>query len=161
MPVAMWAPAPTRRRESPKRRDVNHDLIAAGHPRLNFEFAAFSTNLPPHWNTKRTKPADPAQAWKVGQAMSAHAAADLLAYRACPKAGSAPWPEFAEYDCFACHRELATTLRPTSTAEVHNQPGTIPLSRWYSTMPNVMAKIPELDELERTMPPCHCPIEKR
>jgi hypothetical protein len=31
-------------------RDVNHDLIAAGHPRLNFEFAAFMANLPKHWD---------------------------------------------------------------------------------------------------------------
>ena len=27
-------------------RDVNHDLIAAGHPRLNFEFSAFLDNMP-------------------------------------------------------------------------------------------------------------------
>ena len=30
-------------------RDVNHDLIAAGHPRLFFELSAFHTNLPKHW----------------------------------------------------------------------------------------------------------------
>ncbi|HEY2881635.1 MAG TPA: multiheme c-type cytochrome, partial [Pirellulales bacterium] len=34
-------------------RDVNHDLIAAGHPRLNFDFAAYMATLPPHWNTEK------------------------------------------------------------------------------------------------------------
>ena len=33
-------------------RDVNHDLIAAGHPRLNFEFSAFLDNMPAHWDEK-------------------------------------------------------------------------------------------------------------
>ena len=30
-------------------RDVNHDLIAAGHPRLFFELSAFHANWPKHW----------------------------------------------------------------------------------------------------------------
>ena len=33
-------------------RDVNHDLIAAGHPRLSFEFSAYLDNMPPHWDEK-------------------------------------------------------------------------------------------------------------
>src|SRR5437016_3260664 len=33
-------------------RDMNHDMIAAGHPRLNFEFAGYLAQLPPHWNEK-------------------------------------------------------------------------------------------------------------
>ena len=28
-------------------REVTHDLLAAGHPRLNFEFTVFLANLPP------------------------------------------------------------------------------------------------------------------
>ena len=38
-------------------RDVNHDLIAAGHPRLNFEFAAFMANLPKHWDNSADREA--------------------------------------------------------------------------------------------------------
>src|SRR4051794_4544962 len=30
-------------------RDMNHDHVAAGHPRLMFEFAAFLANEPKHW----------------------------------------------------------------------------------------------------------------
>jgi hypothetical protein len=85
-------------------RDVNHDLIAAGHPRLTFEFAAFLANMPPHW-VEDNGGNFPAQAWAVGQATTARAAADLLAHRA-RNASTAAWPEFSEYDCFACHHDL-------------------------------------------------------
>ena len=33
-------------------RDVTHDLIAAGHPRLNFDYATYVRSLPPHWTEK-------------------------------------------------------------------------------------------------------------
>jgi hypothetical protein len=77
-------------------RDVNHDLIAAGHPRLNFEYQAFMANLPRHWNDNRdrerlqsepqstaTPPADyEARLWAIGQVASARAALGLLKERA-------------------------------------------------------------------------------
>jgi hypothetical protein len=77
-------------------RDVNHDLLAAGHPRLNFEYAAFMANLPKHWDDKLDRQArelDPnsqapkagdyeARLWAVGQVASALAAAELLGQRA-------------------------------------------------------------------------------
>jgi len=76
-------------------RDVNHDLLAAGHPRLNFEYAAFMANLPKHWDDRRDreilqshpdsraeKPGDyEARLWVVGQLAAAHAAATLLHQR--------------------------------------------------------------------------------
>jgi hypothetical protein len=88
-------------------RDMNHDLIAAGHPRLNFEFSAYLANMPPHWVEKgQNAAADfPARAWVVGQVATAKAAAELLHGRAADS--SAPWPEFSEYDCYACHHSLA------------------------------------------------------
>lgn len=82
-------------------RDVDHDLIAAGHPRLLFEFVAFDEALPPHW---RPKPRDVAHDWFVGQIAAADATLDLLTSRA--QSATSPWPEFAEYDCFSCHHDL-------------------------------------------------------
>ncbi|HUG91254.1 MAG TPA: multiheme c-type cytochrome [Planctomycetaceae bacterium] len=91
-------------------RDVNHDLIAAGHPRLYFEFSAYHALLPAHWNRRddleRHGPGLEARLWAVGQAVSAETAARLLARRASD--ARAPWPELAEYSCFACHHELET-----------------------------------------------------
>src|SRR5262249_37850457 len=33
-------------------RDMNHDMIAAGHPRLNFDFGEYLRRLPAHWQEK-------------------------------------------------------------------------------------------------------------
>jgi hypothetical protein len=41
----------------------------------------------------------------VGQAASAASSLALLAHRA--GNSNAPWPELSEYDCFACHHDLA------------------------------------------------------
>jgi hypothetical protein len=109
-------------------RDVNHDLIAAGHPRLNFEFHAYLGVMPKHWTDTpgakvgfKTDRETHAEAWAIGQLVSAEAALKLLAARADSAkkqsashdaAGAAPWPEFAEYGCYACHHPL-NSARPS------------------------------------------------
>jgi hypothetical protein len=112
-------------------RDVNHDLIAAGHPRLSFEFAAFLANMPPHW-VEETGGNFPARAWAVGQAATARAAADLLARRAGEAdRGRAPWPEFSEYDCFACHHDLADETWRQARAAQGRTLGAPAWGTWY------------------------------
>jgi Cytochrome c554 and c-prime len=92
-------------------KDVDHDLIAAGHPRLNFDFATYQRMMPPHWSEKdRTGknplPANPAvKAWSVGRLAEMKAALDLLEYRSDP-AKAHPWPEFTEFNCYDCHHDL-------------------------------------------------------
>ncbi len=88
--------------------EVDHDLIAAGHPRLHFEFAAFHAYMPRHWPDAKDRAGRPdleARVWAVGQIASAHASLELLADRAADK--KKPWPEFAEHDCSACHHDLS------------------------------------------------------
>jgi hypothetical protein len=108
-------------------REVNHDLIAAGHPRLNFEFHAYLGVVPKHWCDApgakagfRTDRETHAEAWAIGELTSAEAALRLLAERAAAaekpsnsqvEATSAPWPEFAEYGCYACHHALDSKRR--------------------------------------------------
>jgi hypothetical protein len=146
-------------------RDVNHDLIAAGHPRLNFEFAAFLSNLPPHWNAEKKipAPAASARAWAVGQAITTKAALELLAHRASQaKAGpkQAPWPEFAEYDCFSCHHDLQAKSWRQEAAYATRPPGSLTWSTWYYAMPRMLAEpvyadapalLHALDELDRLL----------
>jgi hypothetical protein len=107
-------------------RDVDHDLISAGHPRLQFEFGTYRANMPAHWRQRKQAETD---VWAAGQRATAEAALALLAYRA--KTG--PWPEFAEYDCFACHHSLT---QPTwrQTGEPRRPPGMIPWGSWYFAM---------------------------
>jgi cytochrome c554/c'-like protein len=80
---------------------VDHDLIAAGHPRLAFEFDSYFSTLPPHWNPKADKAADPPfhfRAWLAGQTKQ-------LEQR--PSASDAAVPDFAQLDCASCHHDLA------------------------------------------------------
>jgi hypothetical protein len=108
-------------------RDMNHDMIAAGHPRLNFEFAGYLAQLPPHWNEK-ARPRDAAfyaKAWAIGQAVSAEAALNLLDHRAQQPA----WPELAEFACYACHHHLGSNLNWRQNE--FKSDGSLPFGSWY------------------------------
>jgi Cytochrome c554 and c-prime len=110
-------------------RDVNHDLIAAGHPRLTFELSAFLADMPRHWVdsdaghilTAVEQSALEARLWASGQVASAQAALRLLASRA--QTAMDPWPEFAEYDCFACHHDLHEPSWRQSRGYANRTPG--------------------------------------
>lgn len=113
--------------------DMNHDMIAAGHPPLRFELASYHGQLTAegnsHWNDLRERRETPyfeVQLWGAGQAAGNEAALALLESRL-RRASSTPanspeltsatavWPEFAEYNCFACHQNLRPALGTTAT----------------------------------------------
>lgn len=102
--------------------DVNHDLIAAGHPAMRFEYVWYKSRLPRHWRPDRrdamerlrsdlTQHPQPqattllAQDWLIGQLVSTGAALDQLERRA-HNAEQPSWPELAEFNCTACHNDL-------------------------------------------------------
>jgi Cytochrome c554 and c-prime len=121
-------------------RDVNHDMLAAGHPRLDFEFASFMANIPAHWKQTSTdaQRRDGAMPWAVGQLASARAALTLLtdrATRAKPGPHSAPWPEFAEYDCSSCHHGLTAPSSRQRHADRSKPPGQLSWGNWYLSIP--------------------------
>ncbi len=139
-------------------KDVNHDLIAAGHPRLTFEYTAYHELLTPrHWRDKASE-AEPwedkskkfgpdfeVKAWLAGQAATAKAAVELTAARA-KLAGQPthPWPEFTEYGCFACHHDL----KPGDTGSGWRQhpryadtpPGSLPWGTWVRPGPELLLR---------------------
>jgi hypothetical protein len=121
--------------------DVGHDLIAAGHPRLNFEFSAFLANVPKHWSAEKDKAGRPdfeARAWAIGQVVSARAALELLAHRA-DEENRRPWPEFAEYDCYACHHDLKAASPRRERNPRTAPPGTLAWGTWYlSLLPDAL-----------------------
>src|SRR5207247_703944 len=98
-------------------KEVNHDLIAAGHPRLNFELAGYHGIYHKHWSDLDEKSRNKdyyARLWLIGQLVSSKSALDLLAVRAeTANEGNPekrrPWPEFSEYACYACHKDLKVT----------------------------------------------------
>ncbi len=112
-----------------ERRDMNHDMIAAGHPPLRFELSAYHDMIRlKHWSDAERieQPHFKARLWAAGQVVGAEAALALLesrAARAVPldKAATSgrgdlptPWPEFSEFDCFACHQRLRPLKAATS-----------------------------------------------
>jgi len=102
-------------------KEVDHTMIAAGHPDLVFQLESFSAAMPRHW-----KPPADASAWlsvqelAVGQAVQLREALNRLTRRS-----SGPnWPEFAEYECFACHHSL--TKPEASWRQAGGYPGRQP-----------------------------------
>jgi hypothetical protein len=147
-------------------RDMNHDFIAAGHPRLMFEYGSFLANLPKHWTEKDTrfnkwtseKSDFEARVWLVGQAVSARSALRLLAdHRANPKAKDAVWPELAEFDCYACHHDLADKSWRQERGFPDGPPGATRPNQWYTALlPEVTAMLPggpalRLDALKKSL----------
>jgi hypothetical protein len=155
-------------------RDVNHDLIAAGHPRLNFEATAYLANMPAHWQAAAKKASRPAtyeaQAWALGQALASAGAMDLLAMRAADK--TRPWPEFAEYDCFACHHDLQAESWRQKRGFDKRTPGALPWDSWYTPLLDTLTQqgepkdnpvqvLAELrKEMQKPVPP-RGPVEKQ
>jgi|GEM_PF-3420782 len=101
-------------------RDMNHDLIAAGHPALRFDLLIYSDNMPHHWNdlgdVEQKFSGSAIRVRDVGRLVALSAAARLSAERATaslakPSSGSlshaiVPWPELSDFDCFGCHQSL-------------------------------------------------------
>ena len=144
-------------------RQVHHDLIAAGHPRLAFELGLYMARMPRHWQADAAEPT-PARTWAVGQAAQLKAALELLAARAAKvaaedaKEASAiaadpdpaslphreqPWPEFTEYSCFACHHDLRDANPaggPPVYADAGLRPGALPWNTWMLPLARALAE---------------------
>ncbi len=130
-------------------RNVNHDLIAAGHPRLTFELSAYLANMPSHWDRiAGEKTNAEARAWAVGQVAGAEATFALREAHAAKSDGI----EFADYDCYACHHDLKAEKWRKDQFEArrgHATPGDLRLSTWYTGM------LPRLEAMAKVklMPP--------
>src|SRR5262249_27007136 len=111
--------------------DVNHDMIAAGHRRLNFEIGWYFDLLTQH-RAKAKHDGNPARLWFLGRAAAAQAAFELLASRA-DKANGQPWPELSEYNCYACHWKLSNAYKIPSSraADTSQRPGRLDYGGWY------------------------------
>ena len=144
-------------------RDVNHDLYAAGHPRLFFELSAFMANMPIHWDIDSSRaradwserPGMEASTWALGQLATAEATVDLLVYRAERSAeqasfkyngeypaGQVPpvWPEYAETGCFACHHNLTSPAWRQQRGYASRKPGQYPWGTWAFPLTGVVTK---------------------
>jgi hypothetical protein len=81
-------------------KEVDHDLIASGHPILAFELDNYTESMPPHWVPG--KESHGLRAWSVGQVVKFRQSLDNVARHA----RGEKWPEFADMSCFNCHHAL-------------------------------------------------------
>lgn len=133
-------------------RNLSHDLLAAGHPRMEFEFSTFYANLPRHWETPSREPESrgnseqrpdfEVQAWYTGQLVAATAAVELLKVRTQPEH---TWPEFSEQSCFNCHHDL----EDRNWYQLRRQSQGIPV--WGAWTPGVYPALAEDDASVRLL----------
>jgi hypothetical protein len=125
-------------------REVNHDMIAAGHPRLNFEYAAYDHLMPRHWTPDKDRYASAfeVQAWLLGQVATAKATVELLGARAeRSAAGGKIWPELAEYNCYACHHSLQAESWRQQRGYGDRKPGAMPWADWSLFGPRALVRL--------------------
>lgn len=85
-------------------KEVDHELIASGHPILAFEVDNYTESMPPHWILKYEGGRDThgVRAWAVGQVMKFRDSLTNLARHA----RGDEWPEFSDMSCYNCHHDL-------------------------------------------------------
>ena len=101
-------------------KEVDHELIASGHPLLAFELDNYSETMPAHWTARKETHGVPA--WAVGQAMAFR---DSLANLARHARGD-KWPEFSDMSCANCHHSLETS----QWRQTRGWPGRAGLPAW-------------------------------
>ncbi len=113
-------------------RDMNHDIIAAGHPALYFDFNTYIQAYPKHWRLSSDSQSNPnrlAQQWLAGQLAATDSELELLQTRlsayphpnpSSTSTSSSTWPEFANFQCTDCHQSLSNS--PTSKQPPLGQP---------------------------------------
>jgi len=90
-----------------KDRDMNHDIIAAGHPALYFDMAVYHEAYPKHWRDKDQDQSNfRSKLWLAGKIAMADAELELLESRACKSLPVSTWPELSNYQCNSCHFQL-------------------------------------------------------
>jgi hypothetical protein len=110
-------------------KQVDHEMIAAGHPDLTFELDTFSSAMPRHWRPLKNESSwYDVQEWAVGQAVQLRESLNRLSRHA----ASPQWPEFSELECFSCHHSL--TRPETSWRQASGYPGRLPgATRWNAS----------------------------
>jgi hypothetical protein len=116
---------------------ATHAIMGAGHPRLYFEFAAFTEDQPPHFKVtpyyeSRKGNIAVATLWLTGQIESAERYLTLLEAPTFTPGGITP--ELALYDCNGCHHSKEKMRWTQAHAGPGVRPGSLRLQRQAFTM---------------------------
>ena len=119
-------------------RDANHDIMAAGHPRLTFEALSYQANMPPHWNQKKysSNTDRDLEIWVTGQLAGLSSSIELSSHRAeLALNNQGVWPEFAESSCLSCHADFQQpSWRDKKNYYEGRKPGSLPYDSWTGVL---------------------------
>ena len=153
-------------------RVLTHEMYAAGHPPLPaFEIETFESQMPRHWRhlsekaelqtefrNKTGSKSNPEELQRtksllvaalVSRSESLRLTADLAEGAVSEQIPKPQWPDFAQFDCYACHHDLKTEGW-RQTAQHSGSPGRPVLLPWPETLAQLAAiRIPDSDEADR------------
>jgi hypothetical protein len=101
--------------------EVDHELIAAGHPDLAFELDTFTFAQPAHYRPRESNLR--VRAWAVGQAVALAEGMRLLASHA-----GKGLPEFSDLECYQCHHDLRADSWRLARGYGSRKPGSLQLN---------------------------------
>jgi hypothetical protein len=128
---------------------ITHAMYASGHPPLpSIEVAAFCTEEPKHWLDLRCKseaarnrlefnPArmEQTELVAVSSLVSFSRMMALFEAQAKEQSSQPAWPEFARFDCTACHHDLKSgASRSSRHARARGSSGRPTAPRWMSAL---------------------------
>ena len=121
-------------------RSVDHEMIAAGHPALVFDLESYSAAMPPHWKSASDRDFV-LRTWAVGQAVELRESLRRLARHA----ANGAWPEYSEYECFACHHALRPPEKSwrISAGYPMRQPGNPPWNAAHFVVLRILTRVLE------------------
>jgi len=152
-------------------RVLTHEMYAAGHPPLPaFEIETFETQMPRHWRhlsektelqreflEKTGSKSSPEELHRtksllvaalISRSESLRLTADLAEGAVSEQIPKPQWPDFAQFDCYACHHDLKTESW-RQTAQHAGSPGRPVLIPWPDALAQLAAnRIPDSDEAE-------------
>jgi hypothetical protein len=110
--------------------EVDHDLIAGGHPRLNAELLSQLDRYPAHWDQRKERAARGTDAalklWLAGQVTATERVGELIVARS---RSTAVWPDLAWSNCYSCHRPVP--FPEPVTLDGPGRPAIPGLGDWY------------------------------
>jgi cytochrome c556 len=122
--------------------NVDHDMIAAGHPDLAFELDTFSFAQPSHRRPASAQ--ERARAWAVGQSVALSEGMQLLGRHA-----AKGWPEFSDFECYQCHHDLRLESWRIQRGYGTRRPGSLQLN--LARFATLREAAPEVEECIRAL----------
>lgn len=100
-------------------RQVNHNLMASGHPPMHFDYQTYLSRYPKHWDEKNESDLESTSGefdrWRIGRLATAATRLKLTIARATQvkkddvldrRLSTTVWPELTEFSCYKCHHSL-------------------------------------------------------